>query len=240
MYVRAVRVVFLIDLDNTLCDNDLARGRLAAATERVLGAALSTEYWRTYENVRDERGFVDFLETHRRFHREHPGVPDEPLDRAIFDFPYTEVRYPEALEVIARLRRVGTVVILSDGDPVFQPLKVARSGIAAAVDGNVLVFAHKEEHLDDVVRLVPAQRYVAVDDKAGVLARVKDVWGGRVGTVHVLQGKYADDPYAGPRPNAVIARIADLPALLGTAEALRLFLEDASMRGRSTDPEMDS
>jgi len=145
------------------------------------------------------------------------------------------VRYPEALDVIASLRRIGTVVILSDGDPVFQPLKVARAGIADAVDGDVLVFAHKEQHLGDVVRLFPANRYVAVDDKAGVLARIKEAWGGRVGTVHVLQGKYADDAFEGPPPDAVIARIADLPAALGTADALRRLLEDASMRGRSTD-----
>jgi len=230
-------VVFLLDLDNTLCDNDLARGRLTEATVRVLGPALSDEYWRTYEEVRDERGFVDFLETHRRFGRDRPDAPGEPLDRAIFDLPYADTRYPAALEVIARLRRVGTVVILSDGDPVFQPLKAARAGIAAAVDGNVLVFAHKEEHLDDVARLFPAERYVAVDDKAGVLARMKLVWGERVGTVHVAQGKYADDPYDGPRPDALIARIADAPALLGTADALRRFLEGASMRGGSTDAE---
>jgi hypothetical protein len=239
VYVRAVPVIFLLDLDNTLCDNDLARERLTAGTERLLGPELSQEYWRTYEEVRDARGFVDFLETHRRFHRAHPGAPDGPLDRAIFEFAYADVRYPDALEVVARLRRLGTVAILSDGDPVFQPLKVARSGIAAAVGGNVLVFPHKEEHLDDVVRLFPADRYVAVDDKAGVLARIKEAWDGRVVTVHVLQGKYADDPYAGPRPDMVIARIGELPAVLGTADALRPFMEGASMRGRSTDPEMD-
>ena len=232
-------VVFLLDLDNTLCDNDLARERLAAATARVLGPDISADYWRMYESVRDERGFVDFLETGRRFHREHPGVPLEPIDGAIFDFPYAEVRYPEALAVIARLRRVGIVAILSDGDPVFQPLKVARAGVTDAVSGNVLVYAHKEEHLDDVARLFPADRYVAVDDKAGVLARIKELWGERVGTVHVLQGKYADDPFEGPRPDAVIARIGDLPGLVGTADALRLFLEDASMSGRATDAEMN-
>jgi hypothetical protein len=230
-----VGVAFLCDLDNTLCDNDLARDRLTEATERILGPELSAAYWATYDAVREERGFVDFLETQRRFHREHPEVPDEPPDRAVLDFPYAEVRYPDSLRVIAALRGVGTVAILSDGDPTFQPLKIARSGITGAVDGNVMVFAHKEQHLDDVERLFPADRYVVVDDKAGVLARIKEAWGERVGTVHVNQGKYADDPYDGPRPDAVIDRIGDLVGLVGTPDALQVFVEDTTMRGRATD-----
>lgn len=194
-------------------------------TERILGPALSHEYWRSYEAVRDERGFVDFIETQRRFHREHPEVPEEPLARGIFDFPYAEVRYPEALEVIAGLRRIGPVVVLSDGDPSFQPLKIARAGVAEAVAGNVLVFGHKEEHLDEVALLFPADFYVAIDDKAFVLARIKLAWRARVGTVHVRQGKYADDPYEGPRPDLAIERIADILALTGTPDALRLFIQ---------------
>ena len=228
-------MVFLVDFDNTLCDNDLARVRLTEATDRILGPRLSGEYWHLYEAVRDERGFVDFIETQARFHREHPEAPGAPLDRAILDFPYAEVRYPEALDVVAGLRRAGRVVVLSDGDPTFQPLKIARAGVTSAIDGNVLVFAHKEEHLDAVARLFPADRYVAVDDKAGVLARIKEAWREGVGTVHVLQGKYADDPYDGPRPDAVIERIGDILALTGTPDALQLFIEEASMRGRAMD-----
>jgi putative hydrolase of the HAD superfamily len=227
--------VFLCDLDNTLCDNDLARDRLTEATERILGPEASAAYWATYESVREAQGFVDFLGTQRRFHREHPEVPDEPLDRAILDFPYAEVRYPDSLRVIAALRRMGALAILSDGDPIFQPLKVARSGISDAVDGNVMVFAHKEQHLDDVSLLFPADRYIVIDDKAGVLARIKETWGERVGTVHVRQGKYADDPYEGPRPDATVARIGDLVGLVGTPDALQVFVEDASMRGRAID-----
>ena len=228
-------VVFLVDFDNTLCDNDVARVRLVDATQRILGPGPSREYWRTYEAVRDERGIVDFVETQARFHRAHPEAPGEPLDRAILDFPYAEVRYPEALDVIAGLRRAGRVVVLSDGDATFQPLKIARAGVASAVDGNVLVFAHKEEHLDDIARLFPADRYIAVDDKAGVLARIKLAWREGVGTVHVLQGKYADDPYDGPLPDAVIEGIGDILALTGTPDALQLFIEEASMSGRAID-----
>ena len=205
------------------------------ATERILGAELSREYWRIYEAVRVERGFVDFIQTQERFHREHPDAPGELLDRAMLDFPYADVRYPEALDVIAGLRRAGRVVVLSDGDPTFQPLKIARAGVAEAVDGSVLVFGHKEEHLEDVALLFPADRYIAIDDKAGVLARIKQAWSQRVGTVHVRQGKYADDLYDGPRPDAVLDGIGDVLALTGTPDALRVFVEEASARGRAAD-----
>jgi FMN phosphatase YigB (HAD superfamily) len=211
-----MRVVFLLDVDNTLIDNDGARVRLAEATERALGAELSRAYWDLYETVRGDLGYVDSLATLARFHRAHATAEGDALDRAILDFPYAEVRYPATLEVLAALALAGTPVVFSDGDPVFQALKIARSGVTAAVNGNVLVFTHKEEHLDDVARLFPAERYVAVDDKAGILARVKAHWGERVTTVHVLQGKYSDDPYDGPRPDVALPRIADVAGLLGT------------------------
>lgn len=225
-------VVFLLDVDNTLIDNDRARLHLAKATTQLLGPALSDEYWRIYEEVRLDLGFVDSLETLARFHERSGDPTAGALDRAILDLPYDELRYPETLAVLAALRRVGTPVVLSDGDPVFQPLKIARAGITAAVAGNVLVFAHKEEQLPDVARLFPADVYVAVDDKAGILARIKLHWGDRVRTVHVMQGKYADDPYEGPPPDAVIGGIGDLEPLVGTPEALRLFLERDSIRAR--------
>lgn len=227
-----MRVVFLLDFDNTLSDNDLARERLAAATLKILGPDLSRDLWMTYERVRDALGFVDFPGTLGRFHAEHPEVPDDPIDRVVLDFPYAEVRYADTLHVLAALWRVGTVVVLSDGDRTFQPLKISRSGVYEAARGNVLVFPHKERDLDHVLRLFPADRYVAVDDKAAVLARIKMHWGERVRTVHVLQGKYADDPYSGPPPDATIARIGDLVGLVGTADALRAFTQGASIRGR--------
>lgn len=223
--------VFLLDLDNTLIDNDRARDELAVATRLVLGDELSAAYWEDYEAVRTERGYVDTLATLERFHRTRPDAPGDPLDRAILDFPYAEVRYPATLEVLKALRFAGTVVVLSDGDPIFQPLKVARSGVADAVAGNVLVFAHKDEHLADVARLFPAERYVAVDDKAGILARIKMHWAARVTTVHVMQGKYSDDPYDGPHPDVVVPRIGDVPALLGTSGVVPLFDEERATHG---------
>ena len=227
-----MRVVFLLDFDNTLSDNDLARVRLTAATERLLGADGSRDLWATYERVRDELGFVDFLGTLERFHAKDPAL-DAMLDRAVLDFPYAEVLYPDSLETLAALWHVGVPVVLSDGDRTYQPLKISRSGVHDAVRGNVLVFPHKERHLADVARLFPADRYVAVDDKAALLAGIKVHWEERVGTVHVLQGKYSDDPYDGPAPDATVAVIGDLVGLLGTPDALRVFLEGASIRGRS-------
>jgi hypothetical protein len=223
-----VTVVFLLDLDNTLLDNDLVRQRLDDAITRIVGPDGARTYWQIYEEVRDELGFVDSLETLSRFHARSGDPSSGALDRAILDFPYAEVRYPETLRVLETLWRVGTPVVLSDGDPVFQPLKIARAGIDEAVHGNVLVFRHKEEHLADVARLFPADRYIAVDDKAAILGRIKLHWQERVRTVHVLQGKYADDSFDGPRPDAVIQRIGDLVPLVGTPDALGVFFEEAT------------
>lgn len=227
-------VVFLLDVDNTLIDNDRARDRLADETVRVLGPALSDEYWTVYEDVRRDLGYVDSLEALTRFHTRRPEAPGDPLDRAILDFPYAEVRYPATLEVLHALWLAGTPVVLSDGDPLFQPLKIARCGVSAAVHGNVLVFMHKEEHLGDIERLFPAARYVAIDDKAAILARIKSHWADRVTTVHVLQGKYADDPYDGPRPDLVADLIADVPRLLGRGGAGFVFEETSTTNRRTS------
>jgi FMN phosphatase YigB (HAD superfamily) len=209
-------IVFLLDLDNTLIDNDAVRDRLNEGTRRLLGAALADRFWMIYEEVRDECDYVDFLETLDRFHRAAKDPPDQQrlLDRVILDFPYAEARYPATLDVLAALWRAGTPVVLSDGDPVFQPLKVFRSGVAEAVRGNVLVFPHKETSLDAVARLFPADEYVAVDDKAAILAALKTQWRERLTTVHVLQGKYADDAYTGPAPDHVLSGIAGLTELV--------------------------
>lgn len=227
-------VVFLLDLDNTLIDNDRARDGLAHATRRVLGADLSGEYWDLYEEVRRELGYVDSLETLARFHARRPRAPGDALDRAILDFPYAEVRYPASLDVLEALWLAGTAALLSDGDPIFQPLKIARSGIAAAVRGNVLVFTHKEEHLVDVERLFPARHFVAVDDKAAILGRIKSHWGDRVTTVHVRQGKYAGDPSEGPAPDLVVDGIAGLPGVLGRDEGRFVFEGERSSGRRSS------
>ena len=213
-------VVFLLDLDNTLIDNDAVREQLNEATRRLLGAALADRFWKIYEEVRDECEYVDFLETLGRFHRaaNAPLEQRRELDRLILDYPYPEARYPATLDVLAALWKAGTPVVLSDGDPVFQPLKVFRSGVAEAVRGNVLVFPHKETCLDAVARLFPADAYVVVDDKAAILAALKTQWGARLTTVHVLQGKYAEDAYTGPRPDHTLNGIAELKDLVNALD----------------------
>lgn len=219
---RIVSVVFLLDLDNTLIDNDAVREHLNEGTRRLLGATLADRFWKLYEEVRDECDYVDFLETLDRFHRRASAAQDRPpdqqrlLDRLILDFPYAEARYAATLDVLAALWKAGTPVVLSDGDPVFQPLKIFRSGVADAVRGNVLVFPHKESCLELVARLFPADHYLAVDDKAAILAALKTQWGDRLTTVQVLQGKYADDAYTGPAPDHVLRDIADLTELVLT------------------------
>lgn len=222
-------VVFLLDLDNTLIDNDAVRAQLTEGTRQLLGETLSERFWKLYEAVRDNYGYVDFLETLERFHREASAArdvgPDQlsELDRLILDFPYADVRYAATLEVIAALWKAGTPVVLSDGDPVFQPLKIDRSGVGEAVRGNVLVFPHKESCLAIVARLFPATRYFAVDDKARVLAALKTQWSDRLTTVHVLQGKYADDDYTGPAPDHVLKGIAELSELIADASRVRPY-----------------
>ena len=226
-----MRVTFLLVFDNTLVANDAARERLLRETDRVLGAERSKTYWALYESVRAEKGYVDFLTTLARYHDVDHEAPAE-LDRVILDFPYADVLYPETLSVIAALWSHGVVVVLSDGDAVFQPLKIARAGVANAVRGNVLVFAHKEARLEDVRRLFPAERYIAVDDKAEVLSRVKVHWGDLVRTVHVLQGKYADDPYDGPPPDLVVKRLGDLTAAVGRGRGAGLFDDEMTTAAR--------
>ena len=203
--------VFLIDVDNTLLDNDRAKADVAAAIRALVGPDRAVRFWSLYEEVRNDCGVVDYPETLRRFRR---AFPDETrftdVSRAVFDVPFEKYLYPRALDVIARLWETGEPAILSDGDRVYQPMKIARSGLLLAVRGNVLVYEHKEDHLAEVQRRFPADRYAHVDDKAALLARTKDSLGERVTTVHVRQGRYADEDASGPLPDIVVARIADL------------------------------
>jgi FMN phosphatase YigB (HAD superfamily) len=164
-----------------------------------------------YEEVRDDRGVVDYPETLRRFRRavrEERRLAD--VDQTVLDVPYERYLYPRALEVIALLWQRGEPAILSDGDRVYQPMKIARAGLLLAMRGNVLVYEHKEDHLAEVQRRFPAERYAHIDDKASLLARTKETLGDRVTTVHVRQGHYATEPPSGPPPDIVVDRIADV------------------------------
>jgi FMN phosphatase YigB (HAD superfamily) len=209
-----VRRVFLLDVDNTLIDNDRAKSDLEREIQELVGPERAAMFWSIYEEVREESGIVDFPETLARFRL---AEPDEPragdVERAMMTFPFARYLFPRAQEVIAYLWTLGIVVIFSDGDRVYQPMKIERAGLLVAAKGNVFVYAHKEDHLTEVETRFPADHYVHVDDKASLLARTMERLDGRVTTVHVRQGHYASDPPAGPPPDIAVDRIADLLAV---------------------------
>jgi FMN phosphatase YigB (HAD superfamily) len=200
--------VVLLDVDNTLLDNDAAKAALASAILAAGGDLVARRFWELYEKVRTERGVVDYPETLARVHR---AIPDAPagLDDVVWGLAYEEFLYPNALEVVSRLWTMCTPVVLTDGDALYQPMKIARSGITGAVRGNVLVFDHKDEHRAEVSARYPADGYVLVDDRAEILSRVKRQWGQRVLTVHVRQGHYGADP-APTAPDLSIRSIGEL------------------------------
>ncbi|MHB8508195.1 MAG: HAD family hydrolase [Candidatus Dormibacteria bacterium] len=187
-------IAFLLDVDNTLIDNDKVKADLEDRILAFAGPASAPTFWAEYEAVRDELDYVDLPLTLARFRAAAPGVERfAELAAAVLFYPYEECLYPRALEVLSHLGEFGTIAIVSDGDPVFQPAKIARAGLAAAVADRVLIYVHKERRLEDVCRRVPADLYVLVDDKPRILVAVKAALRERVVTVHVRQGKYADE-----------------------------------------------
>ncbi|MEO8310478.1 MAG: HAD family hydrolase [Caldimonas sp.] len=214
-------VVFLLDVDNTLLDNDRIIADLRRHLEEEFGVASADRYWVIFEQLRGELGYVDYLGALQRYRDqiEHSGDGDHRLLKVssfLIDYPFAERLYPGALEVIGRLSGFGPTVILSDGDVVFQPRKVWRSGLWDAVQGRVLIYAHKEQMLDQVQRLYPARRHVMVDDKQRLLAAMKEVMGDRLVTVFPRQGHYALDPAniaRYPHADCTIDAIGDLLTL---------------------------
>ncbi|TMC74792.1 MAG: HAD family hydrolase [Chloroflexi bacterium] len=207
-------LVFLLDVDNTLIDNDRVKKDIERAIASLVAVDRAARFWSLYEEVRDEEGVVNFPETLRRFRRAFPNEPRaEDVDRAVLMVPFERYLYPRALDVIARLWSLGEVAILSDGDRVYQPAKIARAGLLLATRGNVLVYEHKEDHLAEVQRRFPSRHYAHVDDKAELLARTKVGLGSRATTIHVRQGHYASEQVSGPPPEVTVERIADLLTL---------------------------
>ena len=207
-------IVFLVDVDNTLVDNDGIQQDLKDHLEQTYGVAARDRYWKILEDLMTELGYRDYIGALQRFRVEHPReIELLAMSSFLMDYPFAGRLYPDALAVLKRLRGVGKTVILSDGDVVFQPRKVEHAGIAKVVDGDVLIYIHKEEALDDVERRFPAEHYVLVDDKPRILAAVKRFWGNRVTTVFARQGSYANDAQtirALPPADIVIERIGDL------------------------------
>jgi hypothetical protein len=190
-------VVFLVDVDNTLLDNDRVVSDLMRHLEREVGHERQQRYWAIFEELREELGYADYLGALQRYRVEHPRDPHLlTVSYFLVNYPFANRLFPNSLDVIEHLKQWGPVVILSDGDVVFQPRKVERSGLFEAVDKNVLIYIHKEVELEDVERRYPADRYVLVDDKLRILAAVKKVWGSKVTTVFPRQAHYATDPKA--------------------------------------------
>jgi len=209
-------VVFLVDVDDTLLENDRIQDDLRRHIEREFGAACRDRYWAIQEELFTELGYRDYLGALQRFRLEHPYDPHlVTVASFLMDYPFADRLYPGALDVLHRFRGWGRTVILSDGDVVFQPRKIERSGIFQTVEGHVLIYVHKEEALDDVERRYPGAHYVLVDDKVRILAAVKNVWADRVTTVFPRQGKFARDPKlvaSYPAADLTVERISDLLA----------------------------
>jgi FMN phosphatase YigB (HAD superfamily) len=220
--VTSNSTVYLVDVDNTLLDNDHIQADLRRHLEREFGADCRDRYWAILEQLFTDLGYRDYLGALQRYRVEHPkDIHLLTMSSFLVDYPFANRLYPGALDVLARLREWGPTVILSDGDVVFQPRKVERSGIFEAVDGHVLIYIHKEDELDDVEQRYPAARYVLIDDKPRILAAVKKVWGDRVTTILPRQGQFAlaADAASYPAPDLAVERIGDLvaydlPALL--------------------------
>jgi FMN phosphatase YigB (HAD superfamily) len=208
------RVVFLFDVDNTLLDNDSVAADLQRHLASEIGAAGVHEYWRIFEELRTELGYADYLGGLQRYRAKHPHAQQLLcMSDFLINYPFAERLFPDALKVIEHVQQWGPAVILSDGDVVFQPLKISRSGLANIVSWRVLIYVHKEQELDDMERRYPAEHYVLVDDKLRILSAVKKFLGSRVTTVFVRQGHYAVDSKiiaSYPAADISVGRIADL------------------------------
>jgi FMN phosphatase YigB (HAD superfamily) len=216
-------VVFFLDVDNTLLDNDQVERDLRQHLADAFGADRASRYWDIFEELRAELGYADYLGAVQRYRVENLRDPHLlGISLYLVDYPFADRLYPGSLDVVARLKTWGPTVLLTDGDVVFQPRKVERSGLWDAVDGDVLFYIHKEQMLDVVAQRYPARHYVMVDDKLRILAAMKAIWGDRLTTVFPRQGHYALDPKTlatYPRADVTVERIGDLldydfPALL--------------------------
>jgi FMN phosphatase YigB (HAD superfamily) len=216
--------VFLFDVDNTLLNNDAVQADLGDHLEREFGRAKRDRYWAIFEELRGELGYADYLGALQRYRLENLDDPQLlRMSHFLIDYPFPQRLYPGALAALEYCRRIGPTVILSDGDVVFQPHKILRSGIWDAVEGRVLIYLHKEKMLESVARRYPAKHYVMVDDKVRILAAMKKAWGAQLTTIFPRQGHYALDAAEVakyPAPDITIETVGalrecDLSALSG-------------------------
>jgi len=206
------KVVFLFDVDNTLLDNDRVSADLRRYLRNEVGAGRAEQYFEIFETLRTELGYSDYLGALQRYRLVHPRDPHLlAVSSFLVNYPFANRLFPGSLDAVEHAAKFGETVILSDGDVVFQPRKVERSGLFDAVDKRVLIYIHKEHELDDVERRYPADHYVLVDDKIRILTAVKKIWGERLTTVFPRQGHYALAPEVAsfPPPDITLARIGD-------------------------------
>lgn len=189
------KVVFLFDVDNTLLNNDAVTADIRNYLAREVGRQRNKSYWEIFERLRSSLGYADYLGALQRYRREYPhDLHLLELSRYLINYPFANRLYPGSLDAIHYVKKWGPVALLSDGDVVFQPRKVERSSLLESVEGNAMIYVHKEKELKDVERRHPARHYVLIDDKLRILTAVKKIWRRRVTTVFVRQGHYALDP----------------------------------------------
>jgi FMN phosphatase YigB (HAD superfamily) len=220
-------VVTLFDVDNTLLDNDRVVADLMRYMDRELGHERQQEYWEIFEALRKELGYADYLGALQRYRAKYPRDSNVlSVSQFLINYPFANRLFPESLDVVDRARAWGPTALLTDGDVVFQPRKVERSGLLESVDRNILIYVHKEQELDDVEARYPARQYIVVDDKLWLLTAMKRRWGARVTTVWPRQGHYVTDERVAtlPPPDVTLNRIGEmlswtLGALLQTSTA---------------------
>ncbi len=210
------QLAFLLDVDNTLLANDEVKENLDQQLRAILGATLSERFWAIYEQVRHEESVVDIPRSLERLRAE---VSEQQMDEqtyqrvhAIFDtYPFFQYLYPHVIETLHHLRDLGLTIIVSDGDQYFQAEKIASSHLAEAVEGRVLIYTHKQQHLEEILQRYPAEHYAMIDDKASILADSALLLGKKLSTVFVKQGKYAREPLpANFTPTISVDHIGDL------------------------------
>lgn len=208
------KIVFLFDVDNTLLDNDRVIEDLKGYLRREVGPKRGGRYWKIFEHLRAQHGFADYLGALQRYRIEYPHEMHLlAVSRYLIDYPFANRLFPNSIDAIQHVGRWGHVALLTDGDVIFQPRKIERSGLNEAVAGRVLIYVHKETELADVSARYPASHYVVVDDKLHILTAIKKVWGARVTTVFPRQGHYARDPKIlsrCPPADLTIERIGEL------------------------------
>jgi FMN phosphatase YigB (HAD superfamily) len=208
------KLVFLFDVDNTLLDNDRVAADLKRHLEKEVGHERQQRYWECFEELRSELGYADYLGALQRYRSEYPREPNLlMISEFLVEYPFANRLFPNSLDVIDHVKQYGVPVILSDGDVVFQPRKIRRSGLFSAIEGNVLIYVHKELELDDILERYPAEHYVLIDDKLRILTAIKKALGRSVTTVFPRQGHYATDAKAlanYPAADISIGRIGEL------------------------------